>query len=157
MTNREIAARPVQRPPARRSPRGSSPSLPARGSAARRRAQPRSRRRRFKKVHRLLRGRYILAFFLALVGAAAGGAAGYLSQKPGYGSTGIISISGVLPSPDHKDAVIQMYAQHMAKQVTWLSSERLLKLAIDRPEFKAVKQFNTADPVREFSENLKVV
>ena len=111
----------------------------------------------FKKVHRLLRGRYILAFFLALVGAAAGGAAGYLSQRPGYGSTGTISISGVLPSPEQKDAVIQMYAQHMAKQVTWLSGERLLGLAIKRPEFKAVKQFNTPDPVREFSDNLKVV
>ena len=52
-----------------------------------------------KKVHRLLRGRYVLAAVLALVGAAAGGAAGYFSQKPGYGSTGTISISGVLPSP----------------------------------------------------------
>ena len=48
-----------------------------------------------KKVHRLLRGRYVIAFVLALIGAAAGGAAGYLSQKPSYGSTGIISISGL--------------------------------------------------------------
>ena len=49
-----------------------------------------------------------------------------------------------------------MYAQHMARQVSWLSSERLLKLAIDRPDFKAVKQYQQPRPVEEFSENLKV-
>jgi Mrp family chromosome partitioning ATPase/uncharacterized protein involved in exopolysaccharide biosynthesis len=108
------------------------------------------------KMHRLLRGRYLLAIFLALLGAAAGGAAGYLSQKPQYSSTGIISISGLLPSPDHKDMLIQMYAQHMARQISWLSSERLLKLALDRPDFKAVKQFAGPEPWKEFSENLKV-
>ena len=111
----------------------------------------------FQKVHRLLRGRYFLAVVLALIGAAAGGAAGYLSQKPGYSSTGIISISGIIPTPDHRDVLIAMYGQHMAKQVAWLSSERLIKMAINRPDFKAVKQFNTPDPVREFGENLKVL
>ena len=110
-----------------------------------------------RKIHRLLRGRYILAFFLALLGAAAGGVAGFMSQKPMYSSTGIIAISGLIPDPGHRDALIQMYSQHMARQVSWLTSERLLKMALDRPDFKAVKQFPTAEPWREFSENLKVV
>ena len=83
-----------------------------------------------RKMHRLLRGRYVLAVFLALLGAAAGGVAGYMSQKPQYSSTGIIAISGLLPSPDHRDMLIQMYAQHMARQVSWLTSERLLKLGV---------------------------
>src|SRR4051794_28122550 len=61
-----------------------------------------------KKVHRLLRGRYFIAVILALIGAVAGGAAGFLSQKPGYSSTGTIAISGVIPSPDHRDVLIQM-------------------------------------------------
>jgi capsular exopolysaccharide synthesis family protein len=110
-----------------------------------------------KKVHRLLRGRYALAIILALIGAAAGGAAGFLSQKPGYSSTGIISISGIIPTPDHRDVLIAMYGQHMAKQVAWLSSERLIKMAINRPDFKAVRQSNSPDPVKEFGDNLKVL
>ena len=109
-----------------------------------------------QKVHRLLRGRYFLAFVLALIGAAAGATAGYLSQKPGFSSTGVLSISGVIPSPDHKDVLIQMYGQHMARQVAWLKSERLLRMAMSRPDFKAVRQFNGADPVQEFAQNLKV-
>lgn len=110
-----------------------------------------------RKIHRLLRGRYILAFFLALLGAAAGGAAGFLSQKPMYSSTGIVAISGVMPSPDHKDSVIQMYGQHLARQVAHLSGERLHKLAMERPEFKNVKQFSGPQPWKEFGEHLKVV
>lgn len=110
-----------------------------------------------RKMHRLLRGRYILAIFLALLGAAAGGVAGYMSQKPQYSSTGIIAISGLIPSPDHRDVLIQMYGQHMARQVSWLTSDRLLKMALDRPDFKAVKQFQGSEPWREFSENLKVL
>ena len=110
-----------------------------------------------KKMHRLLRGRYLLAIFLALAGAAAGGFAGYVSQKPRYSSTGIISISGLIPSPDHRDVLIQMYGQHMANQVAWLTSEQLLRLAMARPDFKAVRQFSGPAPEREFSENLKVV
>jgi Mrp family chromosome partitioning ATPase/uncharacterized protein involved in exopolysaccharide biosynthesis len=109
-----------------------------------------------RKMHRLLRGRYLLAIFLALCGAAAGGFAGYMSQRPMYSSTGIIAISGLIPSPDHRDVLIQMYGQHMARQVSWLTSERLLKMALDRPDFKAVKQFNSPEPWREFSDNLKV-
>jgi capsular exopolysaccharide synthesis family protein len=109
-----------------------------------------------RKMHRLLRGRYLLAIFLAVAGAAAGGLAGFMSQKPQYSSTGIISISGLIPSIDHRDVLIQMYGQHMAKQVAWLTSERLLNMAMNRPDFKAVRQFNGAEPQREFSENLKV-
>lgn len=110
-----------------------------------------------RKIHRLLRGRYVLAVFLALLGAAAGGVAGFMSQKPMFSSTGIIAISGVIPSPDHKDSVIQMYGQHLARQVSHLSGERLHKLALERPEFKNVKQFTGPEPWKEFAENLKVV
>jgi hypothetical protein len=43
-----------------------------------------------QKVHRLLRGRYLLAVVLGLLGAAAGAAGGFLSQKPAYRSDGLI-------------------------------------------------------------------
>ncbi|MBA3272926.1 MAG: hypothetical protein H0T11_03515, partial [Chthoniobacterales bacterium] len=46
----------------------------------------------FKKVHRLLRGRYALAIFLALLGGAAGAVAGWYSQKAEYASDGLIEI-----------------------------------------------------------------
>src|SRR6478609_9466205 len=45
----------------------------------------------------------------------------------------------------------------MARQVAWLTSERLLKMALDRPDFKNVKQFASPEPWKDFSENLKVI
>ena len=42
------------------------------------------------KIHRSMRGRYVLAVVLALMGAAAGGAAGYMTGEPGYVSKGAI-------------------------------------------------------------------
>ena len=44
------------------------------------------------KLHRLLRGRYPIVIVLGLIFGAIGGVGGYLSQKPGYSSTGIIAV-----------------------------------------------------------------
>lgn len=49
------------------------------------------------KIHRLFRGRYILAAVLATIGATAGVVGGYLMTKPKYMSTGSIRIRTILP------------------------------------------------------------
>src|SRR6476469_9836884 len=47
------------------------------------------------KVHRLLRGRYLMAFGLGLVGAICGAAGGFLSQKPAYKAEALIEVRAV--------------------------------------------------------------
>src|SRR3954462_3387942 len=55
------------------------------------------------KIHRSMRGRYLLAAILALLGAGAGGAAGFLAGKPGYVSHGAIRVRPTVPTPDKAD------------------------------------------------------
>ena len=53
----------------------------------------------FRKLHRLLRGRYLLAFVLGLFGAAAGAVGGYLSQKPAHKADAMVQIKPIIINP----------------------------------------------------------
>src|SRR4051812_38226328 len=48
-------------------------------------------------VHRLLRGRYLWAVALGLVGLIGGGIGGYLATKPTYQSAGLVRVRPTLP------------------------------------------------------------
>ena len=52
------------------------------------------------RIHRSMRGRYLLAIILALIGAAAGAAGGFLFGKPGYVSQGAIQIKPTIANPE---------------------------------------------------------
>ena len=68
------------------------------------------------KIHRSMRGRYVLAAVLALLGAAAGGAAGYMTGEPGYVSKGAIRVVPTMLNLDRADTVMQMYDRFMTSQ-----------------------------------------
>lgn len=114
-----------------------------------------------RKIHRLMRGRYVIAFLLAVICGGVGGAIGFFSQKPDYKSVGVIEIDPVVPDWDKVERVMLMYTQHMYTQVAQLQGERLIRLAIEHPDWKRETR-NTprsADPtaeVQDFSRNLKV-
>src|SRR3954462_10298945 len=59
-----------------------------------------------KKVHRLLRGRYLLAIALGLLGAGLGALGGFVSQKPAYRSDGLIQIDLRVPRSMEMDKVM---------------------------------------------------
>src|SRR5687768_7975611 len=61
------------------------------------------------RIHRSMRGRYVWAVILAFFGAAAGGAAGYLTGEPGYVSKGAIRVVPTVSNLDKADTVMQMY------------------------------------------------
>src|SRR5688572_32746642 len=107
------------------------------------------------KIHRSMRGRYLLAVVLALLGAAAGGTAGYLTGVPGYVSTGAIQVRPVLINMDKPDTMMQMYDRFMTSQAMILMSERLIKFAIEHPDWKAMNQPLGGDPVNYFAAGLK--
>jgi succinoglycan biosynthesis transport protein ExoP len=107
------------------------------------------------KIHRSMRGRYLLAAVLALLGAAAGGAAGYMGGEAGYVSTGAIQVRPVIPDLEKADTVMQMYDRYMRTQAAILMGERLIQFAVERPEWKAVNPVAAPNPVPAFAANLK--
>jgi capsular exopolysaccharide synthesis family protein len=108
-----------------------------------------------QKIHRSMRGRYLLAIILALLGAGAGGAAGYLTGEPGYVSTGAIRVVPTVPQIDKVDTVMQMYDRFMTSQAMILMSDRLVKFAIEHPDWKAVNNQPVPNPVAAFEQGLK--
>src|SRR4051812_14882542 len=74
-----------------------------------------------RKLHRLLRGRYLLAFVLGLLGAGAGAVGGFLSQKPAYKADGIVQIKPVIAgsgpqksgSTADSDKILTMYSSYV--------------------------------------------
>ncbi len=120
--------------------------------------QPQAVANPIKRIQRLLRGRYLLAFTLAAIGATAGGLAGYLIPKPYYTSTGWIQISPVKVNPlGSTDQTIPLFYQYVSSQVQILRSQRVVSQAMNSNEWKAIKK-NTpgVDPFAEFQSNLDV-
>lgn len=109
-----------------------------------------------RKVHRLLRGRYVIAIVLAGICGVVGASAGFISQRPAYKSDGLIEVKPIIPDIDSYDRVMLMYGTHMQSQVAWLKSERLIRLALERPEWKAAKPGFGPDLAAVFNQNLTV-
>src|SRR5580698_4565033 len=55
----------------------------------------------FKKVHKLLRGRYPLVITLGLIFGTAGALTGFLSQRPLFSSTFQLEIDTTIHTPDN--------------------------------------------------------
>ncbi len=89
-----------------------------------------------KKMHRLLRGRYIVAGVLASLFAVAFAAAGFLLPKPQYKSSGLIEIDPSMPNPtDGIDKLMQMQMQFMQSQQLKLKTDRVIQAAMQSPEW----------------------
>jgi capsular exopolysaccharide synthesis family protein len=107
------------------------------------------------KIHRSMRGRYVLAILLALLGAAVGGTAGYMTGEPGYVSTGAILVKPNTLVLDKPDLMVAQYERFMKSQSMILMSERLVNFAIDSDDWKAINPPPVSNPVAAFSAGLK--
>lgn len=111
------------------------------------------------RIQRSMRGRYLLATILALLGAAAGGAAGYMGGEAGYVSHGAILVKPTITDLEKADTVMQMYDRHMRTQAAILMGERVVQFAVNDPRWKeANAKANlppSANPVPAFAANLK--
>jgi len=72
--------------------------------------------------------------------ASAASAAGYMTGEPGYVSKGAIQVRPVMLKLDQADTMMQMYDRFMTSQAMILMSERLIKFAIEHPDWKSVVQ-----------------
>jgi Mrp family chromosome partitioning ATPase/uncharacterized protein involved in exopolysaccharide biosynthesis len=101
----------------------------------------------FKKIHRLLRGRYWLAIALGIVGAAIGGFIGFGSQVPLYAADALVEISPRMPSLSAADKAMPFYQQFLKSQQQIIVSHRTITAAMQTDEWKAV---SNRKPSQEF-------
>src|SRR5688572_3343647 len=83
-------------------------------------------------VHRLLRGRYLAAFVLALVFALPFAYAGFKLRGPKYKSTGLVRIAPMLPKlvyDTNENQLLPHFDSYVQAQVMILASRRVLDRA----------------------------
>jgi capsular exopolysaccharide synthesis family protein len=88
-----------------------------------------------KKAHRLLRGRYPLAIFLAAAGAISGAVAGFLALPPKYESAGLVAVNPVESNGTAGETIIPMVTMFIQEQVGLLTSSRVATAALNDPKF----------------------
>lgn len=87
----------------------------------------------FKRVHCLLRGRYVLALVLGALGASLGAVAGYTSQQPLYMSEGKIHVRpmlGKILDETEMSSMMPMFRNYVNTQAALVKSQRVIDRAM---------------------------
>ena len=109
------------------------------------------------RIHRSMRGRYLLAIVLAFVGGAAGAAGGFLFGKPGYISQGAIQIKPTIPNIEKMDSIVAMYDRLMTTESSKLMSQSILDWAVKDPDWQKLvpPDPSGSDPTAMLASGLK--
>lgn len=110
-------------------------------------------------VHKLLRGRYVLAILLAVVLGPLGAAAGYFLVKLEYTSNAIIRIAPVLPKilfDNDQNAMLPMFDSYLQTQVSLLRSPRVVKMAMQSNLWEETGGGYAMEAVPDFMKALNV-
>lgn len=112
----------------------------------------------FMRLHRLLRGRYIIAVSLATVLAMVGAIGGWKATVPKYTSVGMIRIKTNQPFKVYQlDKEVPIQINSFAKsQANLLQDPRVIDRAMDSPEWKQRRSDTGPDAKDEFRESLQV-
>src|SRR5438552_6364910 len=110
-----------------------------------------------KKLHRLLRGRWLLAICLSAAGAVGGAMVGYKSQVPLYAGQTCIEVKPVIGSLALVDKATPYFNQALKNEALRIPSDRVISEALKRPEWlNAGGHKYTKDYVAVFQNNLTV-
>lgn len=110
-------------------------------------------------VHSLLRGRYLLAIGLAMLGAAIGAPLGYFLVLPEFRSTGVVEVRATLPRilyETEQNERIPDFGPFLLTQVELLRSSRVVGLALQDPNWRALGRGLLPYQVAKFNESLGV-
>lgn len=114
----------------------------------------------FRAIHRRLRGRYLLAMVLGAICAAAGGAAGYYTQKPIYKCETMIRVvmmDIILVRQDQEyQNRINQFNNIVSTQASFIQSSRVLARAMDGPAWLELGRQRTPEVERQFRDSLKI-
>lgn len=113
----------------------------------------------FVMLHRLLRGRYVVTLIAAAALAVAGGAAGYLSQKPLFMSESIIQIQPVMPKilyETEQSSAPRMFSSLVASQAELMQGGRVLERAMESDKWREVAALSGVTTADDFRSHLLV-
>ncbi len=111
----------------------------------------------FQVVHRLLRGRYVLAIALGMVGAVGGAMAGYLLPTPKYRSEGQIRYRPLLLNPyTGQESVIPMFNNIVSTGASFAQSDRVIFRAMDSDAWLALGRPRSPAEEQRFKSSLRV-
>lgn len=110
-------------------------------------------------LHRYLRGRYVLALSLAIVGATCGLAAGWLIPRPKFRSEGLIRIQPVMPRilyPSEESTLQPMFASFVNTQANLIQNDRVLSKAMNSAAWRALARGRSPEEESSFRKSLSV-
>jgi succinoglycan biosynthesis transport protein ExoP len=113
----------------------------------------------FQRLHRLLRGRYWIAFTLAALGAAAGAIGGWMATVPKYQSVGSIRILSNLPVKIYTDAINQQMIDLNAQvqtQANLIKDPRVIDMAMSSTAWKGLNRGLDPEAREHFRDSLVV-
>jgi Mrp family chromosome partitioning ATPase len=93
----------------------------------------------YKRIHRMLRGRYRYALPVMLLVAMVAGAYGFRTQERIYRSIGSIDVAPTLPqviTETDTNEPLQMYSEYLQSQVLLMDSRPVIALALADPELR---------------------
>jgi capsular exopolysaccharide synthesis family protein len=110
-----------------------------------------------KTMHRVMRGRYIMAGVLASIFAVLFAAGGFLVSKPAYKSDAKLEIDPGIPLPGEPvEKVMAMQGLYVTKQMVHMTDERTLLAAMNDPRWKALRPNPDPKALEKFTKNLTV-
>jgi uncharacterized protein involved in exopolysaccharide biosynthesis/MinD-like ATPase involved in chromosome partitioning or flagellar assembly len=110
-------------------------------------------------VHKLLRGRYVIAVALALVLGVAFAAIGYMALPSEYESTATIRIAPVLPKvlfENEANKMIPMFDSYVQTQVSLMQSRRVIAMAAQSKTWTDAGGDASAESIAEISSSIRV-
>jgi succinoglycan biosynthesis transport protein ExoP len=124
------------------------------------RVEPAGSKDPVRVIHGALRGRYVWASILALIGGGLGAYAGHRFQAPQYRSEGLIRIAYVLPTVSttipEQNLPITMFDAFLRAQQLLMSSRTELEQAMKEPVWVSTAHGPEATNLADFAENLTV-
>ncbi|MFA9478193.1 GumC family protein [Phycisphaerales bacterium AB-hyl4] len=113
-----------------------------------------------QRLHQLLRGRYLWAVGLAVVGAAIGASVAWFSIEPVYESTGMVHIR---PAQDRLiyetelNQPLSNFGGFVGTQAALMQHTRVLRNAIDDPGWRQFGRGTDEEAVQDFRRNLNIM
>jgi Mrp family chromosome partitioning ATPase/uncharacterized protein involved in exopolysaccharide biosynthesis len=110
-------------------------------------------------VHGILRGRYLLAILLAILGAVTGAWLGYNAKAPIYQSIGVIRFKPILPRvlfTTEQNSLVPMFDAYLDAQANLIASQRIIELAMQDPRWIEVRNTSSNQQEVDFKSSLAV-
>jgi polysaccharide biosynthesis transport protein len=110
------------------------------------------------KMHRLLRGRYVLALVLAAIGALVGAAAGYFSTGPKWQSIGVIRVEpmGKVILGPTETTFTPMFDSYVREQIAYLEEDETVRRTMLSDEWRKFGRGVDAGAKKDFRKSLNI-